>query len=307
MAPRANWKGFLKVGELSCPVALYTAASSSDRIAFHTLNRETGHRVKRQFVDPETGDAVPADQQVKGYEIAKGEYVVLEPEEVAAAVPESDKTLDVEAFVDCREIDDIYFDRPYYLAPSSAAAQEAFALIREGMRAKQVAALARAVLFRRVRTLLVRVHGDGLIATTLNFDYEIRSAEDAFEEIPDRKIEGEMLDLANHIITTKRGTFDPSKFEDRYESALSDLVKAKMEGKPFAPRKAPAAGNVVNLLDALRKSAGVEARSSQKTGSKTTARGGRKAASAKGKSATAAKKAAAKRGAASATQRRKAS
>lgn len=307
MAPRANWKGFLKVGELSCPVALYTAASSSDRIAFHTLNRETGHRVKRQFVDPETGDAVPADQQVKGYEIAKGEYVVLEPEEVAAAVPESDKTLDVEAFVDCREIDDIYFDRPYYLAPSSAAAQEAFALIREGMRAKQVAALARAVLFRRVRTLLVRVHGDGLIATTLNFDYEIRSAEDAFEEIPDRKIEGEMLDLANHIITTKRGTFDPSKFEDRYESALSDLVKAKMEGKPFAPRKAPAAGNVVNLLDALRKSAGVEAKSSQKTGSKTTARGGRKAASAKGKSATAAKKAAAKRGAASANQRRKAS
>ncbi|MDF2811437.1 MAG: Ku protein, partial [Microvirga sp.] len=122
MAPRANWKGFLKVGELSCPVALYTAASSSDRIAFHTLNRETGHRVKRQFVDPESGDAVPADQQVKGYEIAKGEYVVLEPEEVAAAVPESDKTLDVEAFVDCREIDDIYFDRPYYLTPSSPAA-----------------------------------------------------------------------------------------------------------------------------------------------------------------------------------------
>ncbi|KAB0266152.1 Ku protein [Microvirga brassicacearum] len=307
MAPRANWKGFLKVGELSCPVALYTAASSSDRIAFHTLNRESGHRVKRQFVDPETGDAVPADQQVKGYEIAKGEYVVLEPEEVAAAIPESDKTLDVEAFVDCREIDDIYFDRPYYLTPSSPAAQEAFALIREGMRAKQVAALARAVLFRRVRTLLVRVHGDGLIATTLNFDYEIRSSQDAFEEIPDRKIEGEMLDLANHIITTKRGTFDPSKFEDRYESALSDLVKAKMEGKPFAPRKAPAAGNVVNLLDALRKSAGVEAKSGQKAGSKTTARGGRKPASAKGKSATAAKKAAAKRGAASATQRRKAS
>ena len=122
MAPRANWKGFLKVGELSCPVALYTAASSSDRIAFHTLNRETGHRVKRQFVDPETEEPVTADQQVKGYEVSKGEYVMLEPEEVAAAVPESDKTLDVEAFIDCGDIDDVYFDRPYYLAPSSPAA-----------------------------------------------------------------------------------------------------------------------------------------------------------------------------------------
>jgi DNA end-binding protein Ku len=311
MAPRANWKGFLKVGELSCPVALYTAASSSDRIAFHTLNRETGHRVKRQFVDPETGEPVPADQQVKGYEVAKGEYVMLEPEEVAAAVPESDKTLDVEAFIDCGEIDDIYFDRPYYLAPSSPAAQEAFALIREGMRAKKVAALARAVLFRRVRTLLVRVHGDGLIATTLNFDYEIRSSKDAFDEIPERKIEGEMLDLANHIISTKRGTFDPSKFDDRYESALADLVKAKMEGKPFAPRKAPPSGNVINLLDALRKSAGVAAEQSgksSKSGSKSAARSSRKTASgSKSKSAPAAKKVAAKRTPSSGSQRRKAS
>ena len=242
MAPRANWKGFLKVGELSCPVALYTAASSSDRIAFHTLNCETGHRVKRQFVDPETGEAVPTDQQVKGYEVSKGEYVMLEPEEVAAAVPESDKTLEIDAFIDCEDVDDVYFDRPYYLTPSSAPAQEAFALIREGMRANKVVALARAVLFRRVRTLLVRVHEEGLIATTLNFDYEIRSSKDAFDEIPERKIEGEMLDLANHIITTKKGTFDPSKFDDRYESALSDLVKAKMEGKPFSKPKSCSGG-----------------------------------------------------------------
>ena len=306
MAPRANWKGFLKVGELSCPVALYTAASSSDRIAFHTLNRETGHRVRRVFVDPETDDVVTAEEQVKGYEVAKGEYVMLEPEEVAAAVPESDKTLDVEAFIACGDIDDIYFDRPYYLAPGSAAAQEAFALVREGMKAKQVAALAKAVLFRRVRTLLVRVHGDGLIATTLNFDYEIRSAQEAFDEIPNRKIDGEMLELANHIIETKRGKFEPSKFEDRYENALADLVKAKMEGKPFAPRKEPQATNVVNLMDALRKSAGIGAKSASKSEAKTgkgAGGGGRKTAAAKSKSTTA-KKTAAKKSASAAPRRK---
>jgi len=305
MAPRANWKGFLKVGELSCPVALYTAASSSDRIAFHTLNRETGHRVKRQFVDPETEEPVTADQQVKGYEVSKGEYVMLEPEEVAAAVPESDKTLDVEAFIECGEIDDIYFDRPYYLAPSSAAALQAFTLIREGMRTKKVAALARAVLFRRVRTLLVRVHNEGLIATTLNFDYEIRSSKDAFDEIPERKIEGEMLELANHIIKTKRGKFDPSAFEDRYESALADLVKAKMEGKPFAPPKAAPVGNVVSLLDALRKSARVAEKPSGKSAG-TAARGSRKAPAAQGKSASALKKTGGRKSAAAAPPRRKA-
>lgn len=273
MAPRANWKGTLKVGELACPVALYTAASSSDRIAFHTLNRETGHRVKRQFVDPETGDPVESDDQVKGYEVSKDEYIVLEPEEVASVIPESDKVLEIEAFIACGDIDDLYFDRPYYLAPSNAAAGEAFGLIRDGMRAKKVAALARAVLFRRVRTLLVRAHGDGLIATTLNFDYEIRSAKDAFDDIPARKIEGEMLDLATHIVTTKKGTFDPSKFEDRYESALADLVKAKVDGKPFAPRKEEKPSNVVSLLEALRKSAGAAAprgkkakKSAKKTG-----------------------------------------
>ncbi|TAL77267.1 MAG: Ku protein, partial [Beijerinckiaceae bacterium] len=134
MAPRANWKGFLKLDELTCPVALYTAASASERIAFHTLNRETGNRVHRQFVDEETGKPVPAEDQVKGYEVVQGQYVMLDPEEVAATVPESDKVLAVESFVSCDAIDDVYFDRPYYLAPSGASAEEAFILLREGMR-----------------------------------------------------------------------------------------------------------------------------------------------------------------------------
>lgn len=257
MAPRANWKGFLKIAELSCPVALYTAASTSERIGFHTINRATGHRVHRQFVDSDTGKPVEKDDQVKGYELSQGDYVALDPEEVAAAVPESDKTLSVSAFIGCGDVDDVYFDKPYYLAPADKAAEEAFALIREGMRKKKAAAIAQTVLFRRVRTVLIRAHNDGMIATTLNFDYETHAAEQAFKGVPAMKIEGEMLELAEHIIKTKMGKFDPSTFDDRYESALADLVKAKTEGRKIEPRKEPKREKVIDLMAALRESAGV--------------------------------------------------
>ncbi|MCO5131383.1 MAG: Ku protein [Xanthobacteraceae bacterium] len=256
MAPRANWKGFIKVAEVTCPVALYSAASTSERIAFHTINRATGHRVRRQFIDSETGKPVAKEDQVKGYEVSQGDDVMLDPDEVAAAVPDSDKTLAVSAFIACAEIDDVYFDKPYYLAPADPMAEEAFALIREGLRRKKVAAIARTVLFRRVRTVLIRAHGDGMIATTLNFDYEVRSAKEAFSDIPSTRIKGEMLELAEHIINTKAGRFDASKFDDRYERALEDLVKAKLEGKTIAPRKPAKSEKVVDLMAALRASAG---------------------------------------------------
>ncbi|AYG69181.1 MULTISPECIES: Ku protein [unclassified Rhizobium] len=260
MSPRAQWKGYLKFGEVSCAVALYTAVSTSERISFHTLNRETGNRVRREFIDSQTEKPVPRDDQVKGYELNKDDYIVLEPEEVAAAVPESDKVLRVKAFLACSDIDDVYFDRPYYLAPSASASEEAFALIREGMRRKKVAAIARAVLFRRLRTLMIRPHGKGLIATTLNFDYEVRSARDAFEDVPDMKIKGEMLDLAKHIIATKEGSFDAGEFDDRYEAALKELVKAKIEGRAIPQRKHAKVAKVTDLMEALRQSAGAEGR-----------------------------------------------
>jgi DNA end-binding protein Ku len=234
LAPRANWKGFLKIGELSCPVALYTAASEAERIQFHTVNRKTGNRVRRQFVDGETGKPVEPDDQVKGYEIDDGRYAAFEPEEIAAVVPAGDKTLSVAEFVACDDIDDLYFDRPYYLAPGDPVAMQSFVLIRDGMRKRKVAALARAVLFRRVRTLLVRPQGDGLVATTLNFDSEVRSSRDAFEAI---------------------GRFDPARVDDRYESAVAELVKAKLDGRklPKPARRAPA--KIVDLMQALRESA----------------------------------------------------
>jgi DNA end-binding protein Ku len=256
VAARANWKGFIKFGEVAVAVALYTAASSSERVAFNTVNRATGNRVHREFVDSETGDPVERDQQVKGYEVENGDYVVLEPEEVAAAVPDSDKTLKIEAFVPCNEIDDVYFDKPYYLMPDKMGA-DAFKLLRDGMRQAKVAALARTVLFRRLRTLLIRPHGKGLIGTTLNFDYEVRSSQEAFDELPDMKIEGEMLELAKHIISTKKGSFDVKAFHDRYEEAVAELVKAKIEGRALPKKKAPAPAQTRDLLQALRESAGM--------------------------------------------------
>jgi DNA end-binding protein Ku len=255
MAPRAVWKGVLKIAEVTCAVSLYTAASTSERISFHTLNRKTGNRVHRQFIDEVSGKPVETEDQVKGYDKGNGDYVILEPEEIAAAIPESDRTLTVETFLPCDEIDDIFFDKPYYVAPSSPVASEAFALIREGMKGQKSAALARTVIFRRMRSILIRPHGEGLIATTLNFDYEVRSAEDAFSDVPTIKIDDEMLQLAEHIIKTKAGEFDPKEFDDRYESALAELVQAKIEGSKIKPQKRPEPTKVVSLLEALRESA----------------------------------------------------
>jgi DNA end-binding protein Ku len=281
MAPRANWKGFLRLAELSCPVALYTAASTSERIAFNTINRETGNRVQRQFVDAETGKPVPSEEQVKGYEVAQGQYVMLTPEEIAATVPESDKTLTIETFVPWDEVDEVYFDKPYYLAPSGASADDAFTLLRDGMRKKKVAALARAVLFRRVRTVLLHPYEEGMTATTLNFDYEVRAAKDAFDEIPEIKIEGEMLDLAKHIIKTKTGAFDPKQFDDRYESALADLVRAKREGQEIEKPKPQPTAKVIDLMEALRQSAGLKPAARGSGGKTRTAASGGKAAAKK--------------------------
>lgn len=255
MAMRALWKGYLKVSEVVCPVALYSAVSTSDRIAFHTVNRETGHPVRRIYVDQETGDPVPREDQTKGYEVGPDEYVVVEPEEIASAVPHNDKTLDVEGFIPCRQIDDVYFDRPYYLAPADRHAQETFGLLRDGMKAASVAALAHAVLFRRARSVLIRAYDDGLIATTLSFDYEVRASRDAFADIHAAPAKPEMLKLAEHILATKAGSFDPKAFEDRYEQALGEVVKAKLEGRAL-PRPKPArTAEEVDLMTALRQSA----------------------------------------------------
>jgi DNA end-binding protein Ku len=255
VAPRAIWKGELTIGTFGFEVALYTAASTSERISLHVLNRKTGNRVHREYVDVDSGKPVEADDQVKGYEAKRGQYILVEPEEIAAAVPESDKTIAIETFVPCGEVDDTYFERPYYLTPASDAAREGFGAVREAMQKGDVAALGRAVLFRRARTLLIRAHGAGMIATTLHFEDEIRSADEAFAGLKAHKIDDEMLELARHIIKTKAGRFEPEQFDDRYEEALAELIRAKLAGrKPKAPPK-PKATPRNDLMEALRLSA----------------------------------------------------
>ncbi|MBB5277516.1 DNA end-binding protein Ku [Rhizobium rosettiformans] len=256
MSARAIWKGHLSIGDLGCAVALYSAVNGAERTAFHIINRDTGHRVRREYVDEDSGRPVGKDDLVKGYDTPEGQTVILEPDEIRDAVPESDKRLELSAFLSCDQIDTLYLERPYFLAPADRRSVEAYELIRATMEAEGVAAIARTVLFRRVRSVLVRPHGKGLIATTLNYDYEVRNAAESFEDISKVKIEKEMLDLARHIIGTKMGEFDPSQYEDRYEAALTELVKAKIAGRK--PKKLPKRKpeNVTSLLDALRKSAG---------------------------------------------------
>lgn len=264
MAARAVWTGVIKIAEIICPVKMYTAATTSDRISLHMINRRTGHRLSRVYVDNKTQKPVHMEDQVKGYETHEGSYVVLEPEEIAAAVPQSDKSLTVDAFIACSQVDPTYFDKPYYLLPASDATEDSFVLIREALRNQKTAAIAHTVLFRRLRPVLIRAHRKGLIATTLNFDYEVRSSSDAFKEIKKGKIEPEMLALAQHILKTKAGKFEPDAFEDRYEEALAELVRAKIDGRKVVPLRRPEPTKSNDLLEALRLSAGGD-----KTGEKT--------------------------------------
>jgi len=258
--PRAQWKGFLKVDELTCAVALYTAASTAERTSFHLINKKTGNRLKREFVDEKSGKPVDKEDQVKGYETENGEYIVLEQEEIDSVVPQGDKTLAVDAFIPIDEVEELYFDKPYYLAPADAVAKKAFGLIAEGMRDRKVGALAKAVLFRRSRMLLIRPYEDGMIANTLSFDYEVRSAEEAFKDIKPVKVKREMLDLASHIIDTMAGQFNPKDFHDEYEAALTELVRAKVEGREIKIVKPRREEKVVDLMEALRQSAKASAK-----------------------------------------------
>lgn len=254
MAPRAYWKGYLKLSLVACAVALYPAVSTSQRVAFHTLNRATGNRVKRQFIDADTGEVVPPEAQVRGYEIAKGENVVIEDDEIDAVRIESTHTIDIDSFARRADVDERYLDTPYYLAPEDRIAQEAFAVIREAMRRNQLVGLARVVLQRRERILMLEPLGRGLVGTTLHYRDEVRSEAPYFEGIEAVDVPDEMLELATHIMRTKAGPFDPARFRDRYEEALVELVRAKQQGRPPATGKAERPSNVVDLLEALRRS-----------------------------------------------------
>jgi DNA end-binding protein Ku len=253
MAPRANWKGFLKLSLVSCSIALVQATSSTERIRFNIINRETGNRIRFRQVDAETGEDVPEADRVKGYKVADGSYVLLEPEEFDEVALESTHTIEIETFVPRKEIDEIYLDTPYYLFPDDEVGAEAFAVIRDAMRAMSLVGLARVVLHNHEHVLMIEPLGKGIKATALRYDEEIRDAKDYFSGIEDVKVPKDMLELAEHILKTKRGHFTPAKYSDRYEDALKELIRAKQAGKP-APAAPARPSNVINLMDALRRS-----------------------------------------------------
>src|SRR4051794_17779410 len=255
MAPRAYWKGSLKLSLVSCPVVLYPASTSVEKTRFHMINKETGNRLKQQMVDSETGEVVESDQKGRGYEVNKGEYVEVEKEELEAVQVESNHTIDIDSFVPRDEIDKRYLDHPYYIAPDGKAGVDAFAVIRDAMKDKDRVALARIVLSNREHVIAIEPLGKGLLGTTLRYPYELRDEDDYFDDIKNPKISKDMIELASHILDSKAAHFDPSKFKDEYETALKTLVKRKAAGKPVKTvEREERPDNVINLMDALRQS-----------------------------------------------------
>ena len=259
MAPRPAWKGYLKLSLVTCAVELSSATSEGDRISFHVLNRATGNRVRRQYVDAESGKPVEEENQVSGYEIGTDEFLLVEDEEIEAVQIESSHTLSLDTFVKTSGIEPVYLDQPYYLAPADKVSEEAFAVIRQAMAAKKMAGLARIVLYRRERPVLIEPFGKGMLLTTLRYDRTVRKPQSVFEDIEDGKVDRKMVELASDVIQKKMEKFDPSSFEDHYQEALHKFVKAKKAGRTpskrsSAPETKPS--NVVNLFDALKKSLG---------------------------------------------------
>lgn len=272
MLPRAYWKGSLKLSLVTCPVALYPASTTVERTRFHMINTETGNRLKQQMIDSETGDVVEKEQKGRGYEVAKGEYVPIEKEELEAVQLESNHTIDIDNFVPREEIDRRYLDSPYYLVPDGKNGIDAFAVIRDAMKDQDRVALARIVLSNRERVVAIEPLGKGLLATTLRYAYEVRDEEDFFGDIKTPKISKDMVELAAHILDTKASHFDASKFEDEYENALKKLVKQKASGKTIkVPERPEKAANVINLMDALKQSLKGRAAPSRPAGASRTA------------------------------------
>lgn len=256
MAPRANWKGFLRLSLVTCPVALYPATSESEKISFNQLNRQTGHRIKYLKVDADTGDEVPNEDIVKGYQLEKDQFIEVTKEELEEIALESTRTIEIDEFVDRSDIDPRYLIRPYYIRPDGKVGHDAFAVIRETIREMDKVAIGRVVLTNREHIIALEPMDKGLVGTLLRYPYEVRSEHEYFDEIQDVKVTKDMLDLARHIVNQKAGQFDAEKFEDHYESALVDLINKKRAGKPITPKEKPAAGNVVDLMEALRRSVG---------------------------------------------------
>jgi DNA end-binding protein Ku len=258
VAPRAYWKGYLRLSLVSCPIALYPATSEREKISFNQINKATGNRIRYRKVDAETGEEVPSDEIIKGYEVAKGQYIEVTDDELAAVALDSTKTIDIDEFVPKSEIDELYNIRPYYIAPDGKVGQDAFVVIRDAIEQMKMVAIGRVVLTSREHVIAITPRGKGLMGTLLRFPYEVRDSSEFFDDISTVKITKDMMDLAKHIVETKTGHFKPQEFEDHYEHALQELIEKKAKGEKIEIAKEQAPAKVINLMDALRRSVQTE-------------------------------------------------
>ena len=254
MAARPTWQGHLKLSLVTCPVALYTATSSASHVAFHLINPETNNRIRMVPTDPDTGPVERSDL-VKGYEVTKDEYVLFDDADFDRVRLESTRTISIDKFVDEADIDRLYWDDPFYVVPEKGVGAEAFAVIRDSMKAAGKVAIGCLVLRGRERQLALEVRGKGLVAYTLRPHDEVRDADDYFGDIAAVTADKDMVEIATRIIGQKEAAFDPADFKDRYDDALRELIKAKTRGgKGLVEAAEPDDTNVIDLMAALKAS-----------------------------------------------------
>ena len=265
--PRAYWKGHLRLSLVTCPIELFPATSQAEKTHFHQINTQTGHRLRQQMVDEETGRVVDAEHKRRGYELSKGKYVEIDEDELKAIQIGSTHTIDIDGFVARADIDKRYLDKPYYIAPDGKTGVEAFVVIRDAMQDEERVALARIVMAHREHMIMLEPLGKGLLGTTLRFDYEVRNEDDYFSHIPSPRISKDMVSLAAHILQDRATKFDPGKFKDEYEGALRKLVQRKAKGHTIeVPEPEEKPSNVINLMDALRDSLRTKGKRSRSSG-----------------------------------------
>lgn len=263
MAPRPFWKGYLKLSLVTCPVALVPATSEADKVRFHTLNRRTGNRVVSRYVDAVSGRPLDEGQEAKGYARDEASFVLLEDEELEAVRLESARTIDIESFIPVDAVDWVWYEQPYYLTPDDPVGEEAYCVIRDAMRSTGMIGVSRLVLSRRERAVLLKPRDDGLELWTLRYGDEVRDPRDIFAAIREARLDPALLNLVSQLIEERKTSFRPELVKDPVQERLLDLIEEKKKGKPHPARREteaePTPSNVVNIMDALRRSVAAEA------------------------------------------------
>ena len=270
MAPRTFWKGYLKLSFVTCAVAMTPAVSDNEKVRFHTLNRQTGNRIESRYVDAVSGDVVEREDEVKGYQTGDDAYIVLEDEELDAVKLESTRTIDIDMFVPRDSIEWIWYDKPHYLTPADPVAEEAYSVIREAMKSTGMVGISRVVLYRRERAVMLEPRDNGIVLWTLRYGDEVRPEDQYFADVKDEKVEPQLKSLVTKLIEERTKEWDPSIVRDPVQDALKDIIasKKKQGGKPPARKKTEPepASNVVNIMDALKKSIAAETAKKPKKG-----------------------------------------